>query len=109
MKAVIETKPWLKDNKNYYAFIIKNNKEYVGWALLIKNNKDAEINIYIKNSHRKNGHASYLLNKIKSFSKRYDINKLIAYSHTNINKKFFLKNSFKPEGSYKSLLVYDFQ
>jgi N-acetylglutamate synthase-like GNAT family acetyltransferase len=105
MKAVLETKPWLNNiNNKHYAFVLKNNNEYIGWALYIIHNKSGNLNVYIKTNYRKKGNATLLLNKIKSFSKRNNIKKITVRSNNSINRRFFINNGFQTINGCKSKL-----
>lgn len=106
MKAVLETKPWVNaNNKKYYAFILKDNNEYIGWALYIVHNRSGNINIYIKSSYRRNGNATRLLNSIKSFSKKKKIKELVVRYHNNTNYKFFVNSGFQTNNCLSRLCV----
>lgn len=85
MSEYIGEKPWSKDNKSYYAFIIKKGKQYIGWGLL--DLKDLAINIYIKYTFRKKGFAKLIHNSILKFCKKRKVKQIYAFSNVKFYKK----------------------
>lgn len=85
MSEYIGEKPWAKDDKNYYAFILKKDKQYIGWGLL--DLKDLAINIYVKYTFRKKGFAKLIHDSILKFCKKRKIRQIYAFSNRNFYKK----------------------
>jgi GNAT superfamily N-acetyltransferase len=89
-------------------FSLKHNNKTIAYVNFLK--YKTKINIlylFVESKYRRQGHATYLLNRVINYGKIYKISKIKLDNMTKPNNKLYLLNGFKykyemgPEMVYK--------